>query len=510
KTSDTYRGTAAFSEPEIQAVRDLCNAHQFQLALNYHSYGDLLIHPYGYVNQLTPDDPTFKAFGRTMTRENNYFVGTGTETVGYLVNGDSDDWMYGEQTTKPKIYSMTPEAGPNFWPPASQIQEVNRACLRQNMVTAHLVHSFVEWEENGPFSLPTTNGQFKLELQQYGLQAGGVDVSVSALSSNINLTFSTQSVNLSHLQTQDLIIPYQVIPSGTSVVEEIEIAVTLDYGSFSETQKITRQYLTGSQGITFSEDGQNLQNWEVNGDWGTTTVWYTSAPSSFTDSPVGQYAANDENTMELEKAVDLSQADYAVLRFQSRWDIENNFDYGQVLASSDGVNFSPLCGQYTNEGTQYQDQGEPVFDGQQADWVEESMDLSEYLGDSLYLRFLLKSDGFVEGDGWYIDDLEVETYSAGPTGIENDWRKMWQDIKVFPQPAEGLLNLSFTNIQHLANMKISFWDMTGRKLGEEQLGALPAGPQQLSWDISAWKDGLYFLYLETDQGYRHMLKVVKK
>ena len=27
----------------------------------------------------------------------------------YEVNGSSDDWMYGEQTSKPKILAMTPE-----------------------------------------------------------------------------------------------------------------------------------------------------------------------------------------------------------------------------------------------------------------------------------------------------------------------------------------------------------------------------------------------------------------
>ena len=33
------------------------------------------------------------------------------ETVNYVTNGHSDDWMYGEQGEKPKIFAMTPEAG---------------------------------------------------------------------------------------------------------------------------------------------------------------------------------------------------------------------------------------------------------------------------------------------------------------------------------------------------------------------------------------------------------------
>ncbi|NIV14635.1 MAG: peptidase M14, partial [Aliifodinibius sp.] len=112
----TYRGTAPFSEPEIQAIRDFCLNHDFQLALNYHTYGDYLIYPWGYINALTPDSATYIALADTMTMYNNYTYGTGFQTVGYPVNGDSDDWMYGEQTSKDKMFSMTPEVGYSFWP----------------------------------------------------------------------------------------------------------------------------------------------------------------------------------------------------------------------------------------------------------------------------------------------------------------------------------------------------------------------------------------------------------
>src|SRR5690606_9786063 len=44
----TFRGTGPFSEPETQAVKFFCDSHQFRIALNYHTYGNLLIHPWGY------------------------------------------------------------------------------------------------------------------------------------------------------------------------------------------------------------------------------------------------------------------------------------------------------------------------------------------------------------------------------------------------------------------------------------------------------------------------------
>ena len=54
-SSDTYRGPSAFSEPETQNLRDFCNLRQFKLTLNYHTYGNLLIYPWGYKNSFYTD-----------------------------------------------------------------------------------------------------------------------------------------------------------------------------------------------------------------------------------------------------------------------------------------------------------------------------------------------------------------------------------------------------------------------------------------------------------------------
>ncbi|HNI44584.1 MAG TPA: M14 family metallopeptidase, partial [Chitinophagales bacterium] len=111
-SSATYRGTEGFSEPETQAMKSFCEQHQFQIALNYHTYSNLLIYPWGHIPSFyTPDSALFVNLAKVMTYENNYIYGTGDQTVGYVTNGDSDDWMYGEQDTKNKILSMTPEVG---------------------------------------------------------------------------------------------------------------------------------------------------------------------------------------------------------------------------------------------------------------------------------------------------------------------------------------------------------------------------------------------------------------
>ena len=47
--SDTYRGPSPFSEPETQAMKFLCAITMiFKLALNFHSYGNLVVYPWGF------------------------------------------------------------------------------------------------------------------------------------------------------------------------------------------------------------------------------------------------------------------------------------------------------------------------------------------------------------------------------------------------------------------------------------------------------------------------------
>ena len=57
--TDTYRGTAAFSEPESQTIRDFVLSHHFVASLSYHSYGQLWLYPWAYKStNLSDPGPT--------------------------------------------------------------------------------------------------------------------------------------------------------------------------------------------------------------------------------------------------------------------------------------------------------------------------------------------------------------------------------------------------------------------------------------------------------------------
>ena len=82
-SSDTYRGTAPFSEPETNNIKILLAGKGIKNGLNYHTYGNYLIYPYGALETETPDSLIFREFASDMTNYNGYTQGTDLQTVGY-------------------------------------------------------------------------------------------------------------------------------------------------------------------------------------------------------------------------------------------------------------------------------------------------------------------------------------------------------------------------------------------------------------------------------------------
>ena len=84
----------------------------------------------------------------------------------------------------------------------------------------------------------------------------------------------------------------------------------------------------------------------------------------------------------------------------------------KFLASTNGTTWTPLCGKFTHSGGINQDVDNPLYDGTQSTWVKEQIDLTNYIGQSIKIRFKLVSDGGVNADGFYFDDLKITIISS--------------------------------------------------------------------------------------------------
>jgi carboxypeptidase T len=495
---DTYRGPSAFSEPEIMNIRDFCNEHEFRYSINYHSYANDCLYPWGWSPDPCVDDAIFHAHSILLTKENNYLYGPSYTTI-YPTNGGSDDWMYGEQSTKGLMFSYTPEVGDGsagFWPQVSQIIPLCQINMWQNFMAARLSGIYAVPTDLSPSIIEHKNGLFFFDLQRVGLEDGGTfTVSIEPLNDAIAsvsdpLTFS----DLEILETTNGAFVYSLkdnIVSGENV--EYLLSVNNGLATFSDT--IRKIY--GTPIVIFEDSASNFNKWTSN-KWNTTTAQYYSSPRSITDSPFGQYSDYENNSVTLKDTIDLGDAVFASLGFWAKWDIEAGYDYVQVLVSDvTGGGWIPMQGKYTKTGNLYQEYGEPVYDGTQNDWVLEEINLKDFLGKKIKIRFVLTSDQNTVGDGFYFDDLTVTIVDL-ETGIPGDLKPITGDeVSIQPNPASGLVTMKY-NIENFkpGNTSMVVYDLKGKMVKVETLRSSRAA---VSWDVSSWPAGMYFYTLRSEQ-----------
>ena len=111
RSSQTYRGTAAFSEPETQRIRDFTNANpRIRANIDFHSYSQLILSPWGYSTGVPENNDAYLYLNPRLqlavSGEHGfgYTAGPAGATL-YLASGVIIDWMHGSKG----IYSWTVE-----------------------------------------------------------------------------------------------------------------------------------------------------------------------------------------------------------------------------------------------------------------------------------------------------------------------------------------------------------------------------------------------------------------
>lgn len=119
--------------------------------------------------------------------------------------------------------------------------------------------------------------------------------------------------------------------------------------------------------------------------------------------------AADESNPSLSRSFDLTQAKGpAMLNFQTWYDLEEDYDYVFISASTDGETWDILnsrtCTEENPSGNSYG----CGWNGSSNGWIPESVDLSEYIGSKVTLRFDYVTDAAVNGKGFALDDFELQ------------------------------------------------------------------------------------------------------
>jgi carboxypeptidase T len=347
-SNELYRGTEPFSEPETQAVRDFCSEHNFSLSLSYHSYGELILYPWGYTYELTDDDELFSVLADSMNVGLGYSPSTGASL--YITNGDSDDWLYGETATKGQIYAFTVEMNTydegGFGPPEELIVPTCEKLLDLNLAFLRLAED--PYRILGP-EPPLMYDVVELAAPSYLLGWSG------GAPSDPNM-----AINWELVEFKDIAGLTDSCGAGDSLWTLEGFSVSADRAA------------AGAQSY-YSGLGNNLKN-----------------------------------TMEMATLYPLSLGE--TLYCWLWYDIEDKWDYAYLEASLDqGYSWITVPGnRTTNSDPNGTNRGNGITGGS-VDWVPAEFyfdDIGLTPGDIALLRFTYITDGAVYEEGIYIDMID--------------------------------------------------------------------------------------------------------
>jgi hypothetical protein len=149
------------------------------------------------------------------------------------------------------------------------------------------------------------------------------------------------------------------------------------------------------------------------------------------------------------------------------------------------VTWEAQCGRFTNPGSSNDSQptNEPLYDGFQNDWVLEEIDLNDYLGSNILVRFQLVTDNFVTEDGFYFDDLKIRVLEESSLSTE---QLEASQFSIYPNPVKDVLNINTA----IPGYEVEIYNLQGQLMRKDKI---ESGSKAI--DYSSLTDGVYILKL---------------
>jgi hypothetical protein len=467
-SSETYRGTAPASEPEIAAIQNFVDSRQFVFSVSYHSYSNLVLWGPGYKPALPEDQDLFVGYGELATAANGYLPGNPASGAIYITNGDADDWLY-HSPSHAKIFAITPEIGSSsdyFNPPASRIP---------TLVIEGLDPSFVALEHADRPARLAPPGQ------------PAVDPVPASSDGAFDVTWSAP------------------VSADTEVV------------AYELTEK------TGPAVVTDDVDSPAVP-FALGGWTESTNRAYSGTKSLYSG------AGNDLNRICLARDAYVVQPGDS-FSFRAWYSIESGWDYAYALVSTDGGrSFTNLAGTATTMSDPNGNNADNGITGSSSTWSVHTYSLAAYVGQPVWLGFRYYTDAGVSPEGIYVDDVwPVQTwattavvsssvsgtsysfsgkgdgtyyYSVRGQDAEADWGYPSADVRVdvnlstdallaaqpgfflgqpVPNPSAGTMTIRF-GLAAAGEHTLLVYDVAGRRVRLLSSGVAGAGPQTVHWD----------------------------
>lgn len=443
QTSNTYRGPSPSSEPETQIMEDFILSRNFQTAVWNHSYANSVPHPYGGVPSLNSGrEDEFYSWHEEMTRYNRYLYGA---TIFYESNGIPDDWMLGgapdnngSTGSGQAILGTTPEHGSEgFWPPQTSIIPIAKRSMRISFGTAYYGGKYAKLHDLTQSNIDNTTANLDFGIERIGQTASNFSLTITPISSNIiSINAPATQTGMNVLEQRNVSAQIQLDPSIVAN-EKIEYNVKLSNDNGVIYDVNYEKYYQPTVLFDHDPDVDGITGWTQSGGWTLSSADTYTGTNTLRTNGVAPYSNNTTRTLTTTNSYDFSNSTSVVVQYYSKWDIERNYDFVEILGSTDGGNnWQSLCGKYTKPNatsntTSHDNKGGTsnfqansmgqIYDGDRRDnWVMEEIAIdaanNSYLlgANNVRFRFRFRTDGSnvsenytTTSDGFFIDDFKI-------------------------------------------------------------------------------------------------------
>jgi len=528
----TYRGTEPFSEPELVAIKNFLNNRNIRACLNYHTYSNLLIFPYGAIQTETPDSNIFREFTDDMVSKNNYLAGTDMQTVNYSTRGNSDDYMYDGEPGRDKIFAMTPEVGgfdDGFWPPEHRIIPLAEENLYPNLYYASIVGGYpavIDMVISKEFLVPGDQVNIYPLVRNKGLdESGNFNIRIKSLDQIASIV-SEDILSFESLESQNSILSKGFVVEFSNIISPAAMA-SFEFSVIQDNlvrRKDTLNVRIGYTNILFEDNADSLELFwisEGNNDrWEKTSKYSVVGDYSYTNSKDGFYSNSSYTTLTLRDEIKLTGFGNAFLNFQTRYHIENAYDGGFIEISSDGGsswnvvggNLSHPADDAFNHPNADINLGDPLYYGSLFSWKQQEIDLKDFVDNNILIRFSFCSDNYRVIDGWYIDNIKIISYDITASAEDDDIQYEFALEQNYPNPFNPSTTIAFTvpsDVKRQTSVvKLIVYDILGREVATLVNQKLQSGNHEVNFNASSLSSGMYFYRINVEGKFNSVKKML--